>query len=121
MGMTPYKLVQDHGVSLPTETHLQIIRVAKQDELLFYDYWNVLFDKLNEFENERLNTLEKLIRHKEILAKIYNCQIKVKNFNKGDLVWKIILHVEKKSRTFGKRYPSWERPFEFEKVCIGNT
>ena len=47
------------------------------------DYWNTLFDELNELEEERLNALERLIQHKESIAKSYNCQVKSKVFSVG--------------------------------------
>ena len=41
----------------------------------------------------------------------YNLQIKVKTFKEGDLVWNLILPMERKSRTYGKWSPTWEGPF----------
>ena len=47
--------------------------MAKQDELPMDNYWNVLFDELNELENERINMVEKSIRpRKKMLTKVYN-------------------------------------------------
>ena len=75
---------------------------------LFEDYWNALFDELNELEDERLNMLEKLIRQKESIAKSYNRRVKAKFFSVGDLVWKVILLIDKKSKTLSKWSLNWE-------------
>ena len=80
--------------------------MAKQDELLFNDYWNTMYDEINELESDRLNALESILRQKEVMSKAYNHQLKIKTFNMGNLVWKIILPINKKSRVFGKWSPT---------------
>ncbi|KAL1363986.1 hypothetical protein AAHE18_03G185900 [Arachis hypogaea] len=71
-GTTPYKLVYGHDAVLPIDINLQSIRVARQDEIPVVDYWNSLYDELNELDDERLRTLERVIRQKEIMSKSYN-------------------------------------------------
>ena len=39
----------------------------------------------------------------------------------GELVWKVILLVDKRSRTLGKWSPNWEGPFKTESVFSGNA
>ena len=80
---------------MPIEINLQNIRIAKQDDLPIEDYWNTLFDELNEQEEERLSVLERLIQQKESIAKSYNRQVKSKLFNVDDLVWKVLLLIDK--------------------------
>ena len=77
------------------------------------DYWNALSDELNELEEEGLNMLERLVQQKELISKSYNRRVKSKVFNLGDLVWKVILPIDKKSRILS---PNWEGPFKIEKV-----
>ena len=91
---------------MPIEVNLQNIQIAKQEDLHVKDYWNELFDELNKLEEERLSALERLIRQKESIAQSYNCRVKLKLFNVGDLVWKVILPIDKKSRTLGKWSPN---------------
>ncbi|XP_015970756.1 uncharacterized protein LOC107494212 [Arachis duranensis] len=83
---TPYKLVYGHDAVLPININLQSIRVARQDEIPVVDYWNSLYDELNELDDERLRALERVIRQKEIMSKSYNCRVKAKTFAVGDLV-----------------------------------
>ena len=70
--MTPYKFVYGHDIILPIEINLQSVQVARQDELPIYNYWNSLFDELNELDDERLYALEKIIQQKEIMTHAYN-------------------------------------------------
>ena len=57
-GTTPFKVVYGYDAVLPIEINLQNVWIARQDELPIEDYWNALFDELNELEEERLNALE---------------------------------------------------------------
>ncbi|KAL1352493.1 hypothetical protein AAHE18_06G171000 [Arachis hypogaea] len=99
---TSYKLVYGHDAVLPIDINLQSIRVARQDEILVLDYWNSIHDELNELDDERLRALER-------------------TFAVGDLVWKIILPIEKKSKTYGKWSPTWEGPYVVDKIYSGNA
>lgn len=58
-------------------------------------YYQLKFDELNEFHDERLIALENLVRHKERIAKFYDSRVKYKSFKVGDLVWKVILPIDK--------------------------
>ena len=123
-GTTPFKLVYGHDAVLPIQINLQNVQVARQNDLPIEDYWDALFDELNELEEERLNALERLLqpkKKKKSIAKSYNCQVKPKIFNVGELIWKVILPMDKKSKTMGKWSPNWEGPFKIEKVFSGNA
>ncbi|KAL1289909.1 hypothetical protein AAHE18_20G091900 [Arachis hypogaea] len=120
-GTTPYKLVYGHDAVLPINIYLQSIRVARQDDIPIVDHWNSLHDELNELDDERLRALERVIRQKEIMSKSYNRRVKAKTFVVGDLVWKTILPIEKKSKTYGKWSPTWEGPYVVDKIYSGNA
>lgn len=55
-----------------------------------------MYNELVELDEERLNSLELMIRQKERITKSYNKKVKPKSFNIGDLVWKVILLMIKK-------------------------
>ena len=73
---TPYKHVYGHDAILPIEINLQNVRIARQNDLPIEDYWNALFNELNELEEERLSSLEHLILQKKSIAKSCNRRIK---------------------------------------------
>ncbi|XP_015959676.1 uncharacterized protein LOC107483572 [Arachis duranensis] len=99
---SPYKLVYVHDAVLPLEINLNTLRVSKQNEFPVDDYWNAMFDELNELDSEQILALDNVIRQKESVARSYNRQIKEKSFRIGELVLKVILPMEKKSRFLGK-------------------
>ncbi|XP_057745272.1 uncharacterized protein LOC130963141 [Arachis stenosperma] len=53
-GTSPYKLVYGHDAVLPLEINLNTLRVSKQNDLLVDDYWNAMFDELNELDLEQI-------------------------------------------------------------------
>ncbi|XP_015957286.1 uncharacterized protein LOC107481515 [Arachis duranensis] len=59
-------------IMLPLEINLNILRVSKQNNLPVDDYWNAMFDELNELDSERILALESMIRQKESVAHSYN-------------------------------------------------
>lgn len=67
----------------------------------------MMFDELSDLDEERLVALNVLMRQKERVDMAYNKKVKSKNFNLGDLLWKVILPMDKKDRTLGKWSPNW--------------
>jgi hypothetical protein len=65
--------------------------------------------------------LENVEKNKLCIAKYYNKKVKVKKFEEGDLVWKVILLIGTKDRSFGKWSPNWEGPFRVVRCAPGNA
>lgn len=72
----------------------------------------MMLDELVDLDEERLSALELLKRQKNRVEKYYNKRVKVKLFSTGDLVWKVILPMDRKDRAFGKWSHKWEGPFQ---------
>jgi len=66
----------------------------------------MMIDELVDLDEERLTTLEVFAKQKERVAKAYNKKVKSKLFAQGDLVWKVILPMDKKNQALGKWSPS---------------
>ncbi|XP_072080932.1 uncharacterized protein [Arachis hypogaea] len=49
---SPFKLVYSHDAILPLEINLNTLRISRQNDLPVDDYWNVMFDELNELDSE---------------------------------------------------------------------
>ena len=114
-------MVYGHDAMLPVEISLGSVRIQKQDELPVEHYWDLMFDELNELSDERLIALENLIRQKERIARFYNSRVKYKSFKINDLVWKVILPMDKNCREYRKWSPKWEGPFKVVRVFSGNA
>ncbi|XP_045795174.1 uncharacterized protein LOC123889733 [Trifolium pratense] len=101
-GSTPFRLTYGHDAVLPVEIMMQSIRVQRQWELPPDHYGNIMLDELTDVDEERLQALDALIRQKERIARAYNKRVKSKLFGVGDLVWKVILPMDRRDRVFGK-------------------
>ncbi|CAJ2630140.1 unnamed protein product [Trifolium pratense] len=115
-GSTPFRLTYGHDAVLPVEIMMQSIRVQRQWELPPDHYENIMLDELTDVDEERLQALDALIRQKERIARAYNKRVKSKLFDVGDLVWKVILPMDRRDRVFGKWSPNWEGPFKISQV-----
>ncbi|CAJ2644769.1 unnamed protein product [Trifolium pratense] len=115
-GSTPFRLTYGHDAVLPVEIMMQSIRVQRQWELPPDHYENIMLDELTDVDEERLQALDVLIRQKERIARAYNKRVKSKLFDVGDLVWKVILPMDRRDRVFGKWSPNWEGPFKISQV-----
>jgi hypothetical protein len=61
-----------------------------------------MMDNIDEVTNKRMMALWEIERDKVVVAKAYNKKVKVKSFQVGDLVWKIVLPLRSRDRKFGK-------------------
>lgn len=80
-----------------------------------------MIDELVDLDEERLKALELLRRQKKRVEKAYNKKVKIKTFSNGDLVWKVILLMDRKDRMLGKWSPNWEVPFQIIQVFSKNA
>ncbi|XP_050916398.1 uncharacterized protein LOC127131525 [Lathyrus oleraceus] len=101
---------------LPIEIYLQLTRIQRHREIPSESYRNMMLDELVDLDEERLNALELLKRQKKRVEKSYNKKVNFKTFSPEDLVWKVILPMDRKDRALGKWSPKWEGPFQNLKV-----
>jgi len=97
MNTTPFRLTFGYDAVLPVEVLLQSTRIQRQFEIPTNHYWNMMLDELVDLDEARWTTLEVLAKQKERVAKACNKKVKSKLFVQGDLVWKVILPMDKKN------------------------
>ena len=81
----------------------------------------MMADELVNIDEERMLALDSLIRQKERVARAYNKKVKDKIFAVDDLVWKVILPMDKNDRVLGKWSPNREGPFKVIQVFSNNA
>lgn len=118
---TPFRLTYGHDAILPVEILLQSTRIQRQVKIPANHYWDMLLDELTDLDEERLTALDVLVKQKERVAKAYNKKVRSKLFIQGDLVWKVILPMDKKDHRLGKWSPSWEGPWRILRVFSNNA
>ena len=78
---------------LPWETRLGSRRVTFQDQLTAEDYAMLMKDELEDLAGHRLNALTSIEANKVRVGRWYDKKVKVKSFDQGDLVWKLVLPI----------------------------
>ena len=89
-------------VVLSVEVNLDTYRLPKQNDLSAVDCHDLMMDNIDEVTDKRLKALKKIEKDKFRVARAYNKKIKLKSFQVGDLVCKIILPLRMKNNKFGK-------------------
>ncbi|XP_050914736.1 uncharacterized protein LOC127129628 [Lathyrus oleraceus] len=106
---------------LPVEIQVQAVRTQRQYEIPSEDYWSMMTDELVDLDEERMLALDSLRRQKEKVAKAYNKKVKGKMFVVDDLVWRVILPMDRNDRVLGKWSPNWEGLFKVLQAFSNNT
>ncbi|XP_050875274.1 uncharacterized protein LOC127078902 [Lathyrus oleraceus] len=110
-----------HDAVLPVKIQVQPVRIQRQYEIPSEDYWSVMTDELVDIDEERMLELDSLQRQKEKVARAYNKRVKGKVFAVGDLVWRVILPMDRNDRVLGKWSPNWEGPFKVLQAFYNNA
>jgi hypothetical protein len=119
--VTPFELVYGQEAVLPVEVNLAALRFARQNDLSAEDYNCLMMDNLDEIADKRMMALKDIEKEKLRVARTYNKKVRFKDFQIGDLVWKVILPVGSKSRKFGKWSPTWEGPLRVVRIVPSNS
>ncbi|XP_021828156.1 uncharacterized protein LOC110768646 [Prunus avium] len=114
--MTPYALTYRHGAILLMEITVQSIRIVEQHNLVGEDYSQAMLLELEGLDTRRINTFNKLLAGKEVVARAYNKRVKNKSFEEGEIVWKAVLPLGSHVIGYGKWSPTWEGPFIIKQV-----
>jgi hypothetical protein len=81
----------------------------------------MMTDELVDLDEERMLALDSLQRQKEKVVRAYNKKMKGKMFVVDDLVWRVILPMDRNDRVFGKWSPNWEGSFKVLQVFSNNA
>ena len=96
-------------------------RVTFQNQLTADEYFALMKDELEDLAGHRLKALINVEANKARVSRWYDKKVKVKTFEQGKLVWKLILPIGTKSSKFGKWSPTWEGPFRVNRCVPGNA
>jgi hypothetical protein len=118
--VTPFELVYGQEVVLPVEINFQTCRIVGQDNLSATKYIEGTMDTIDVVPEGRLKALQEIEKEKMWVAKAYNKRVKLKSFQIGELVWKMILSLGTWDNRFGKWSPSWEGPMKVVKIIPVN-
>ena len=115
-GPTPYALTFRQDTVLPMKINLSSVRIQNQFELHSEEYIQAMCQGVEDLDVPRIEALDKIQERKIVVSRAYNKKVKLKNFEKWELVWKAILPLGVQVRGFGKWSPTWEGPFIINQV-----
>lgn len=119
--VSPYQLVYGHDAVLPWELKTGSRRITFQDRLTADEYNVLMKDGLEDLAGHRLRALVNIEANKARVARWYDKKAKIKEFQPGELVWKVVLPIGTKDAKFGKWSPTWEGPYRIGKCAPGNA
>jgi hypothetical protein len=117
----PYHLVYGQEAVLPWEIMASSRRVEFQNDLTAKEYAALMNDNIEDLTELRLCSLEKIKENKAKIARAYNRNAKLKDFQVGDLVWEAVLPLGTKDAAYGKWSPNWHGPYRIDQVMPRNT
>ena len=92
-----------------------------QDQLTADEYSALMKDGLEALAGHWLKALANIETNKDGIGRWHSKKVKVKSFDQGELVWKLILPIGTKSSKFGKWSPTWEGSFRINRCVPGNA
>jgi transposase InsO family protein len=103
---SPYHLVYGQEVILPWEITTSSRRVEFQNDLTAEEYAALMNDNIKDLTKLRLWSLERIKENNAKVARTYNKKVKLKEFQVGDMVWKVMLPLGTKDAAYGKWSPN---------------
>ena len=76
---------------LPMELVIPSLRVSRQNGLNPQEYSEAMMIKLEALDGKRLQELDHIMIQKKKVARAYNKRVRRKNFEEGELFWKVVL------------------------------
>ena len=87
---------------LPMEVVVPSLIVSIQNGLKPQKNSEAMMMELEALDGKRLQALDHIMIQKKKVTRAYNNRVRRKNFEKGELVWKVVFPIGAKDRELGK-------------------
>ncbi|KAG9447747.1 hypothetical protein H6P81_013875 [Aristolochia fimbriata] len=105
---TPYSLVYGTEAVLPLEIQLPSLRIAMREGLTTEECAQLRLAELESLEEQRLEAQQRLECYKSRMTRAFNKKVRLRSFQKADLVLAVRRPMLFTSKTGGKFAPKWE-------------
>ncbi|KAG9458886.1 hypothetical protein H6P81_003394 [Aristolochia fimbriata] len=112
---TPYSLVYGVEAVLPLEIQIPSLRVALREGLTEEENIRLRLQELESLDEKRLEAQQRLECYQARLTRTFNKKVKLRSFQKGDLVLAVRRPIMVTSKDGGKFAPKWEGPLSWSK------
>ena len=90
IGATPYSLVYGMEVVLPIEIEMGSLRVVLEQQKLETEWAQFRYDQLILLDERRLRATDHVQAYQRKMTRAFRKRVKLKKFQKGDLVLKVL-------------------------------
>ncbi|KAM1083598.1 hypothetical protein ACFX19_022374 [Malus domestica] len=90
-GTTPYALTFGQDALLSMEINVSFLRIHNQIDIHGDKFIHAMCQGIEDLDVARNEALNKIQEGKRAVARAYNKRVKLKSFEEGELVWKIVL------------------------------
>ncbi|KAG9444917.1 hypothetical protein H6P81_016257 [Aristolochia fimbriata] len=108
---TPYSLVYGSEAVLPLEVQLPSLRIAVREGLTMEECAQLRLAELESLDEQRLEAQQRLECYQSRMTRAFNKKVRLRSFQKGDLVLTVRRPMLFTSKTRGKFAPKWEGPY----------
>ncbi|KAG9446503.1 hypothetical protein H6P81_012631 [Aristolochia fimbriata] len=108
---TPYSLVYGTEAVLPLEVQLPSLRIAVREGLTTEECAQLRLAKLESLDEQRLEAQQRLECYQSRMTRAFNKKVRLRSFQKGDLVLAVRRSMLFTSKIGGKFAPKWEGPY----------
>ncbi|KAG9447255.1 hypothetical protein H6P81_013383 [Aristolochia fimbriata] len=108
---TPYSLVYGTEAVLPLEVQLPSLRIAMREGLTTEECAQLRLAELESLDEQRLEAQQRLECYQSRMTRAFNKKVRLRSFQKGDLVLAVRRPMLFTSKTGGKFAPKWEGPY----------
>ena len=112
----PFSLVYGCEAVLPLEIQIPSLRIAIASGMTEEEKDKQRLAQLEELNEKRLKAQQQIELYQARMARAYNKGIRLRTFEKGELVLMIRRPMEIAHKSRGKCQPKWEGPFIVETV-----
>ena len=84
------------------EVVVHFLRVSRQNDLNPQEYSEAMMMELEALDRKRLQALDHIMIQKKKVTRAYNKQVRIKIFEEGEPVWKVVLPISSKDRELGE-------------------
>ncbi|KAG9442418.1 hypothetical protein H6P81_018272 [Aristolochia fimbriata] len=113
---TPFSLVYGTGAVLPLEVQLPSLRIAVREGLTTEECAQLRLAKLESLDEQRLEAQQRLECYQSRMTRAFNKKVRLRSFQKGDLVLAGRRPMLFTRKTGGKFAPKWEGPYVVQEV-----
>ncbi|KAF7146064.1 hypothetical protein RHSIM_Rhsim04G0187600 [Rhododendron simsii] len=113
---TPYLLVYGVEAVLPLERQIPSLRVAIQEGLTHEENARLRLEELEALDERRLEAQQRLECYQARMSKSFNKKVRLRSFQKGDLVLAVRRPINTTHKIGGKFISKWDGPYVVQEV-----